>query len=413
MNILYIEHYAGTPALGMEHRPYYLSKHWTEKGHSVRILASSYSHYRAKQPLIDKNGSLYEKEIINGIEYNWFKTPSYTGNGIGRVINIFTFLCKVLLKSRHIACDFSPDIVIASSTYPLDIYVAHHIARQSKARLIFELHDLWPLSPIEIGGLSPRHPFMMLCQLAENFAYKHADAVVSILPKVHDHVEAHGLDIKKLHIIPNGIEINEWLNNTEKLPDNITRKITSWSHGRMLVCYAGQHGPANALDHFIEAALLLPDICCVLVGQGPEKDRLQKLASDAENILFLDPIPKTSIPSLLSLMDVLYIGWKNTPLYRFGISPNKLIDYMMSGKPIIHAVNAGNDEVAEAKCGISILPEDSILLKEALSTLRSLSPEQRAEMGMRGHAYALAHHDYAILSDMFLTIMTELDNKKI
>lgn len=88
MNILYINHYAGSPSHGMEFRPYYLSKEWQRLGHKVTILASSYSHVRAKQPIVTNKKI---KEFIDGIEYTWYSSSNYSGNGIGRVKNIFLF----------------------------------------------------------------------------------------------------------------------------------------------------------------------------------------------------------------------------------------------------------------------------------------------------------------------------------
>ena len=86
--------------------------------------------------------------------------------------------------------------------------------------MVYEIHDLWPLSPIELGGMSPKHPFIRLCQKAENDCYQYSDAIVSILPNVHEHVMANGLDIKKLYIVPNGIVEEEWNEtNSEELSD--------------------------------------------------------------------------------------------------------------------------------------------------------------------------------------------------
>ena len=78
-------------------------------------------------------------------------------------------------------------------------------------------------------------------------------------------------------------------------------------------------------------------------------------------------------------MDILYNGWQNKPLYRYGVSPNKLLDYMLSGKPIVHAVASPNDLVADANCGISVPAEDCQAIAEAIQKLCSLTPAQREE----------------------------------
>jgi glycosyltransferase involved in cell wall biosynthesis len=104
-------------------------------------------------------------------------------------------------------------------------------------------------------------------------------------------------------------------------------------------------------------------------------------------------------------MDILYIGWRRSPLYRFGVSPNKLFDYMMAGKPIINAISAGNDLVAESGCGISIPPEDPVAIAEAIKKLIDMSPLEREEMGRRGREYVIKNHDYKVLAKRFLEAM--------
>ena len=124
MNILYINHYAGSPMYGMEYRPYYLTREWLKMGHKVTIIAASYSHVRSKNPICQKE---IQKEIIDGIKYIWIKTPEYKGNGIKRVVSIFSFVGKLFKYSKKVVREINPDILIASSTYPLDIYPAYRI----------------------------------------------------------------------------------------------------------------------------------------------------------------------------------------------------------------------------------------------------------------------------------------------
>ena len=400
MNILLINHYAGSPALGMEYRPYYLAREWVRAGHRVQIVAADFSHVRSRQPVAGD-------ETIDGIAYRWVKTPSYQGNGAGRVWNIWRFLSQVWRQSARLVREFKPDAVIASSTYPMDIWVARRIARQAGARLVFEVHDLWPLSPIELSGMSPKHPFIRLCQAAEDAAYRDADVVVSMLPKVQGHMADHGLDLSKLHIVPNGITPEDWQHQAAPLRDDLAHAIAAQrAAGRTVVGYAGSMGLPNALDVLLDAAALLRDqpIAVVLVGDGHERARLKQRVADQglTQVTLLPPIPKAQIPAFLAQIDIAYIGWQRVPIYRFGIAPNKLMDYMMAGCAVLHSVEAGNDPVAESGCGLTVAPENPQAVVDGLRRLAALPAAERLAMGERGRAFVLAHHSYPVLAQRFI-----------
>jgi glycosyltransferase involved in cell wall biosynthesis len=398
VNLLLINHYAGSPHHGMEYRPYYLAREWVKAGHTVRIVAASYSHVRSQQPA-------ERQEVIHGIHYRWLPTPSYSGNSWGRVTNIWAFLRQLWRLSPELALDFKPDVVIASSTYPLDIWVARRLAKLARAKLVFEVHDLWPASPIELSGMSRWHPFIMLCQKAENDAYHHADVVISMLPKVANHMQAHGLDLRKLHIVPNGVALQDWPTEPAALPPELAQTLSALKN-RHVVGYAGSHGLPNALDVLLDAAKLLQNepITFVLVGDGHEKARLaQRVQHEGlHNVLLLPPIAKAHIPALLNTFDVAYIGWQRVPLYRFGIAPNKLMDYMMAGCAVLHSVEAGNDPVAEAGCGLTVPPESAQTVAQGLKTLLACTPQERTAMGERGRAFVRQHHSYNVLAQRFI-----------
>lgn len=414
MNILYLNHYAGAPALGMEYRPYYLAREWTRLGHRVQMVACATSHVRATAP-VHRDHPIHAPthQDIDGIDYLWFPGPAYQGNGLGRVKNIWAFLRQVWRASRRIATQFRPDVVIASSTYPMDIWVARRLARMARAKLVFEVHDLWPLSPIELSGMSPRHPFIVLCQKAEDDAYRDADVVVSMLPKVHAHMASRGLDLKKLHIVPNGITLDEWTGELPALrPDVAAAVEQAHARGATVVGYAGSMGLPNALDTLLDAMRQLQTqgapIALVMVGGGHERDRLaaRVQAEGLANVQMLPPIPKAQIPSFLAEIDIAYIGWQRVPIYRFGIAPNKLMDYMMAGCAVLHAVEAGNDPVAEAGCGLTVAPESADAVAEGLRRMAALTPTERHAMGERGQAFVQAHHTYPVLARRFLAACT-------
>jgi glycosyltransferase involved in cell wall biosynthesis len=404
MRILYINHYAGSLRHGMEYRPFYLAREWTRAGHEVRIVTASYSHVRTVQPEVT-NQPL--REVVDGIEYIWYPTPAYSGNGFGRLWNIFSFLRQVWSQSHSLSDEFRPDVVIASSTYPMDIWVARRIARLSGAKLVHEIHDLWPLSPIELSGMSPSHPFARLCQLAEDAACRDADVVVSMLPNVAEHLGSRGLDLRKLKIVPNGIDAAEWEGQRAELPAEIAAHLEAMrSEGRTIVGYAGSHGVPNALNVVLDSAGLMTDerFAFVLVGDGMEKRALQEAVDSRKlsNVRLFPPIRKAQVRAFLESIDIAYIGWQRIPIYRFGISPNKLMDYMMARCVVLHSVEAGNDPVREAGCGLTVPPSDPSAVAQGLLRLSRLPSEDRAAMGERGRAFVLANHTYEVLADRFL-----------
>ncbi|MDA8388827.1 MAG: glycosyltransferase family 4 protein [Nitrospiraceae bacterium] len=403
MNIVIINHYAGSPGHGMEYRHYYLARQWTGLGHRVCIVAASYSHLRRRQP---DTGGMMTREIVDGIQYLWLKTPQYRGNGARRALNMLTFALLLVFSTKKILRICRPGLVVASSPHPFIIFGADRIARASNARLTFEVRDLWPLTLTELGGISERHPFIVMMQKAENIAYRVSDRVISLLPKADSYMREHDLRRGKFVYIPNGIDGAEWQSSNKA---GNTHHMTALSEikrqEKFIVGYAGAHGPANELHALIDAAALMQScpVVFVLIGHGPEKKQLRQRAGKKglQNVVFLDSVPKSDIPGLLTSMDILYIGLKNEPLFRFGVSPNKLMDYMMAARPVIHAINAGNDMVSESNCGISIAPGQPEAIRDAVIKLINMTAAERNAMGARGRDYVLAHHDFRVLARRF------------
>ncbi len=409
MNILLINHYAGSPTHGMEYRPYYFAREWARLGHRVTIVAASYSHLR----LVNPSCRLFScAETHEGVRYLWFWTPAYCGNGIRRVVNMAVFLLQLLMRRRRLAEAGRDGAVIASSTYPLDVVPAWAIATNAHAHLTYELHDLWPLSPIELGGMSPRHPFIRVMQWAEDFACRHVASVVSLLSLAEPHLRDHGLPSGKFHYVPNGINVEEWGKSIAAMPAQHSEVMARLkSQHRFLIGYTGSHGVANALAVLLRAAALLSShpVSFVLIGKGPEKASLQTMAAQLrlENVEFLPPVPEAVVPSVLEQMDCLFLSWQRTPLYRFGTSPNKLIDYMMAARPVLQAIDAEIDLVRECGCGMSVPAEDEVAIAQAILAMMAMPAERRHAMGQCGRQYAEKHHDRRQLALRFLEVFED------
>jgi glycosyltransferase involved in cell wall biosynthesis len=408
MKILLINHYAGSSRLGMEYRPFYLGKEWVHSGHAVTVIAASFSHGRTLQPTVTRSLQVTEED---GVRFLWIKSNSYTGNGAARISNMLRFVATLLANVDRIVREERPDIVICSSTYPLDIYPGERIAKRAGVPLVFEVHDLWPLSPMLLGGYSPRHPFIQFLQKAEDKAYHEADLVVSILPKAMNYMVSRGMQPHKFVHIPNGVVVDSGRRRDDALLDSAI--LEEKEGGKFLVGYTGSIGIANCLHTLVDAAAMLNDarISFFVVGDGPEAQVVMERARLARSCIhFLGRVPKDEILSFLASMDVLYFGTQAQPLYRFGVSPNKLFEYMFARKPILQAVAAGNDLVGEANCGITVPPEDPHAVANAILRLRDMSADERDGLGENGRRFVMQRHDYRVLARSFLQRMMEISS---
>ncbi len=407
LNITLIYHYSGPEKYCARSRPTYLAQEWVRQGHKVTIIGASYSHLWLGTPSFSGDHAV---EIEKGIQYYLLKTPRYTGNGIGRIINMLVFVLRLWQRGRMLANCLHPDIVIAGSTHTLDFLPALRIARLSKGTIAREVRDLWPLTLTDLGGYAPLNPLVLLFKAAENVSYRRADKIITTLPNSLDYMKERGLLPGNWKYIPQGVDLEpqESAEPPEAVQDVL---LCLRGEGRFLVGYAGSHGIANGLDVLVDAAHLVRDtrVAFVLIGQGGEKDRLKRRTETLglTNVYFLPAIPKQSIPQFLSLVSVALIVWRKKPLYRYGVSPNKLMDYMLAGKPIIHAVEASNDMVAQANCGVTVPPEDPIALAQAVRSLMSSTPEELATMGRRGSEFVRTHNDYRVLAQQCLEFLRQ------
>ncbi len=407
MNILLINHYAGSPEMGMEFRPYYFAREWIKMGHRVDIIAADYSHLRRVNPDVQKD---FQEDIIEGIRYHWIKTGEYEGNGAKRALTMARFVSKLWMNTGRIIREMEPDVVICSSTYPLDTYVGQRIRRKSKkkVKLIHEVHDMWPATLIEIGGMSKKNPFVIAMQIGENSAYKHSDKVVSLLPNAEAYMREHGLAEGKFKCIPNGIVLEEW-ENPDEIPVEHSRTFDRLkSEGKFIVGYFGGHALSNALDSIIDTAEAITDkdIHFVLVGDGVEKKRLIERAKDMglENVTFLPPISKRSIPNLCSRFDCAILCGNESPLYRFGISPNKLFDIMASGKPGICAIGV-KSYLSEYGCGFDVKNNDISTICELLGMIKGYTPDEVKKISAIGREASKERFNYENLAHEFLNIL--------
>lgn len=388
-----VNQYASTPEFGMGGRSFYFAKELAKLGYRVFLIASSSSHLLRGQPSADVKFDFQEQD---GFTFVWVKMPHYdTAHSKQRVLNWFLFSWRIQKLYRLIGK--KPDVILCSSPSPIAFLGAQRLAKKYQARLVFEVRDIWPLTLTEVGGYSARHPFIRFMQWVEDKAYRESDHVISNLKYAINHMVTRGLDKSRFTWISNGFSIEE-AKNPQPLDCNVLSTLPA---AKFMVGYTGTLGLANDLFTLLDAAYKLKehsDIAFVLVGGGRHKDDLMRYAKNLNlsNVFFIDAVQKSQIQSMLEKFDVLTVGAKNQQMYRFGVSPNKLFDYLVAAKPIIYAIESGDyHPIIDSGCGFEVEAENSDELAAAVLALYNSTDADRSLMGRNGYNSALSEYEYS------------------
>lgn len=410
MNIWYINHYATPPSYGLPGRPYSIAMNLEKLGHKVIVICATYHHLRQfPAPSCDH----YICQKYKGVGYYHLPTRYYKGSGLVRLLNMLDFSWQIKKLSNRVVRNelMLPDVIIPSCAHPLVFPPSYELSKIFNAKLIYEIRDIWPLSLVELANVPSLHPIVLWFKWIERRAYRQADAVVSLLPNALEHMVLLGLDKRKFHYIPNGIDREEWEMSSVPLPNEHQSLFQHLKkEGKLVVVYAGAHGPPNALDQILDLSKLNQNRSkpyhFILIGDGIEKEKLVKRTRDESIhfVSFLPRIEKKQVITALRLAEVCFIGWKKRSIYKYGISPNKIGDYFMSARPVLHAVDAGNDPVQEAGAGISVEPYNTKEIDDALQRFYTMSKAERDAMGMNGRQYALGNLDWTILARRYAEI---------
>lgn len=363
---------------------------------------SSFNHLLRK-PHFQKEKYLIEKR--DGVNLVWVKTTPYIlANSKTRVFNWFYF--SYLISKIDKVCKHKPDAILYSSPSLVGYLGARVLSKRYSATLTFEVRDIWPKTLCQIGSFSSLHPFIRFLQWIEDYAYKTSTNVVSNLPNALFHMEKRGLNKEKFTWIPNGYSKYDFFSGK-----NISSEVLSLlPKDKFIVGYTGTLGKANAINYLIEAACYLKeekDIFFVIVGDGSDKVDLVNSAKikGLKNIIFIDPISKLEVASMLSHFDLCYLGWHNNEIYDFGIAANKLCEYFLSSKPVLHSYSGNSDPVLTFNSGISVEAENPLSIAEGIKLIRNMTEEQRFKLGRNGYDAAFIDFEYEHLAQRLLTII--------
>ncbi len=390
MNIWIVNHYA-LPAgsSGGPTRHLGLSRALRDRGHEVVIHASLFDHYTRRDHRDRGDGPLVEH--LDGVTYVWWPTPPYHDLR-GRIVNMIRFWWSVSRHGHEVGVP-APDVVLGSSPHLLNPLAAQRLAGRFGVPFVMEVRDLWPQSLIDLGDFGPRHPAMVTLSLIEKRLYAAADQLVTVLPGTTDYLVERGADPHRIRHVPNGVDLSRW-----------PTVIDPPGSKPMVALYAGTLGHANGLEVVVDAARELErrgsdKVSIRLVGAGPERDSLSARAAGCRLLSIEDPVTEAEVPALVASADACLLVLRDSPVFRFGISPTKLFDSFASGRPVVTSVRTDPNPVAVAQAGRCAVPGDAVSLADELEAVADLSPAERTEMGMRGRRYVEDHHSFQRLAE--------------
>jgi glycosyltransferase involved in cell wall biosynthesis len=357
-------------------------------GHEVTVIASRFN-YLTRGP----EGSTESATTTHdGVRFIWLETGSYRGNDRQRLRSMVSYTVRATWAALRLRP--RPDVVLASSPHLLVGPAGLIVARRFRIPWLFEVRDLWPSALVDLGALRAGSLVHRGLELLERLCYRAADRIVIVPPHADRRVRELGTDPAKCVAIPNAAALGGET-RAEPLPASLEAVLAS-AHDRAVLMYAGAQGVSNGLELVIAALDLLREedrptydrLAVVLIGDGGQHDELVAAAADRHHdyLFFHPPIAKAAVPAALERATLLLVSFADAAVYDYGLSPNKLFDYLAAGRPVLLASRLDDTPVAEADAGRTYDPGSARSLAEGIAALLACSPDDRAAMGARGRA---------------------------
>lgn len=326
--------------------------------------------------------------------------PNYAGNGVSRVLNWLVYTVRAFLLG---AAQRDVDVVYASTPHLLAPVAGWALAKRHRARFVLEVRDLWPRSMVELGHLREGSLLHRVLVRLEGFLYRAADRIVVVTGGWERHFATFGIPADQLVVVSNGADPADFQPTRTRAEARAALGLDGF-----VAVYAGAHGPANGLDVVLDAARELPQHTFLLVGDGLDKQRLVERArtEGLANVRFHDPVPKTELADLLVAADVGMHTLADAELFKEGMSPNKLYDYLAFGLPAVTNAGGEAEEVLDAAGAGFGCPPDG--LATVLSKLADLDPVERQRMGKRGRAYVELHKSRSAMAERLRRTLVEV-----
>ncbi len=407
MNIWIISKYASSIELGFESRIFALGRRFAKLGHSTTILTSDSNHF-GSYPKYQQVNNL---EIVDQIKVLRIRTLKYTLTAsIKRILSWIDFEVKLFFAPyQHLD---KPDVIVVSSLSLLTILNGIRLKGKFKAKLIFEIRDIWPLTMVEEAGYSESNLFVRLLGWVEKIGYKNSDYIVGTMPNLGEHViNVTGDTNLKCSCIPFGFDRKFYL-ETDANPTAFREKYNIPSD-KFIIGYAGSIGLSNGLAAFIECIKKSANdqrLLFVLLGDGNKRKVFMSETEGQTNVLFIPKVPREEVSSFLAVCNLLYFASLKSKIWDFGWSPNKLIDYMISGKPVLASYSGFRSMINEANSGFFVPSEDANAIKIAIDQIYEMTSEQLSVTGLAGRDWVIKNRNWDHIAEEYLLLMKGLLN---
>ena len=370
-----INHYAEPPGPGKYTRHFNFAKRLIKQGYKVKIFTASTIHTTDINFI--QNNSNYKELTIDGVDFVFIKTCNYQGNGMKRMLNMFEYFYRTIFVTRKFG---TCDIVYTSSPHSLTWLAAYRVAKRNQAKLISETRDLWPETFIAMGKLKQNSLVAKLLYRIERFIYTKSDALIFTFPGGQEYLRKIGIQRDHVYYINNGIDVSLF----EKQQKNDFYDEDLAKENQFNLVFAGALGAANGLDRVIDAMKVLEDkgntdIQLLLFGNGNEVENLKLKCKDENlhNVTFKGRVEKAMIPSILKQSDLLILSLAHLPnLFCYGLSPNKLFEYLASGRPTLSNVECGYDILEKYGAGKTISDDDSQKFADAILYFKNMNENE-------------------------------------
>jgi glycosyltransferase involved in cell wall biosynthesis len=398
--IWYVSKYVALPSSGRGGtRAFLLMREMVRLGHDCLILTSDSNHL-ANVPALRRSSMT---ETVDGVRVCWIKTRKYVGaKSVGRILSWLDFELRLWRLPKHTLPQ--PDAVIVSSLSLLTILNGLWLRWRYGCRLIFEVRDIWPLTLIEEGGFSRWNPFVVGLGLIERLGYRKADAVVGTMPNLRAHVDKQVRCSAPVYTVPFGVTPDDVSHQRPVPSDWVTRHIP---RGKFIVCHAGTIGITNALDTLFDCARSMrgdPRVHFLIVGDGDLREQYELAVADFGNVTFTGPVPKNMVQSVLAKADLVYFATHPSKVWDYGLSLNKVIDYMLAAKPVIGSYSGFRTMIEEAESGTMVPARDVVALRKEIERYVEMPLSQRVAIGARGRSWLIENRSYAKLAEDYVAL---------